>query len=263
MSHKWLWHLDSRSGTVLAPCDYVSSVQRRLGARLCRGGIACRLCGCPLDPQLVHSECCDRAGATRGHYAVVRELVKGFKLADPSVATEVRGLTSTSSRPADILTFAAVPGRRVALDVCVASPNASGAAGDAAEAAFRRKLRRYRLEIPQLAAAGILFRPLVWTSNGRPHPAAVRTLHCAAEQAANRSDLDTTSRALLSRWRHEIQIAILRRGAAMARAVVPAPSAADVWLLAGHSACVPDPAGRAQPLREEDVVGDEAGRMED
>ena len=42
MSHKWLWHLDSRRGTVMAPCDYLANVQRRLGstctiARICAG----------------------------------------------------------------------------------------------------------------------------------------------------------------------------------------------------------------------------------
>ena len=86
------------------------------------------------------------------------------------------------------------------MDVCVGSPHASCAAGDAAEAAFQRKLRRYRVEIPQLAAAGIVFRPLVWTSTGRPHPAAVRALCYAAEQAAHKSELDSAAGDLLARW---------------------------------------------------------------
>ena len=257
-SHKWLWHVDSRSGTVLAPQDYVSSVQRRLGARRCHGGTACRLCGSPLDPQLVHSDCCDPAGATRGHYAVVRELVQGFKLADAAAATEVRGLTSTSSRPADILTTAAVPGRRAALDVCVAPPNSSSAAADAAESAFRRKLRRYRREIPQLAAAGISFRPMVWTSNGRPHPAATRALQYAAQLVATRGDGGTSAKAFLSRWRHEIQVAILRRSAAKARAVLPRACASDRWLLSGYAPGVPDGTRRARPLTQHDLDEGEA-----
>ena len=29
----------------------------------------------------------------------------------------------------------------------------------------------YRREIRELAGAGIVYRPVVWTSNGRPHPA--------------------------------------------------------------------------------------------
>ena len=253
VSHKWIWHLDSRRGSVLAPSDYVSSVQRRLGAHVHEREGPCRLCGAPLDPGLVHADCCDTAGATRGHYAVVRALLRGLKLADPAITTEPRGLTTTQSRPADIFTNAAVPGRGAALDVCVAAPSASRAAGDAAEAAFRRKLRRYRREIPQLAAAGIAFRPMVWTANGRPHPAVTRTLAFAAEMAANRSDRDVEPRALLSRWRHELQVAILQRRAAMMRAVLPRASARDIWLLAGASGAVPCISGRAAPLALEDV----------
>ena len=251
VSHKWLWHLDSRRGTVLAPCDYVINVQRRLGARIHDCNALCQLCGSPLDPHLEHSDCCDRAGATRGHYAVVRELVRGLKLADPAVTTEPRGLTTTQSRPADILTTAAVPGRSAALDVCVASPNASAAAGDAAEAAFRRKLRRYRNEIRELAAAGIAFRPMIWTSNGRPHPAVTRTLCFAAEQAANRSAQASEAKTLLGRWRHEIQIAILRRRAAMMRAVIPRTGSHMQWLLTGYTGRVPSSLVRAAPLLEQ------------
>ena len=250
VSNKWIWHLDSRRGTVLAPSDYVFNVQRRLGARINEREIACGLCGTPLDPMLEHSDCCDTAGATRGHYAIVRELLRGLKLADPTATTEPRELTTTQSRPADILTTAAVPGRSAALDVRVASPNASIAAGDVAEAAFRRKLRRYRREIPELAAAGIAFRPMVWTTNGRPHPAVTRTLHFAAEQAANRSDLGADAKALLSNWRHEIQIAILRRRAAMARAVLPRVGRAEAWMLTGYSGAVPSSDHRAAPIVE-------------
>eukprot|EP00973_Karenia_brevis_P052147 7245291-Karenia_brevis.AAC.1 len=40
---------------------------------------------------------------------------------------------------------------------------------------------------------------------------------------------------MLSRWRHEIQIAILRRRAAMHRAVLPKLSAFEQWLLTGNA----------------------------
>jgi hypothetical protein len=99
----------------------------------------------------------------------VRAVVAGLRLADAGVVTEPQGLTSTQDRPADILTNATVPGRSAALDVYIASPNAASARGDAAQAAFARKLRRYRNAIPELAAAGIVYRPLVWTADGRPH----------------------------------------------------------------------------------------------
>ena len=249
-SHRWLWHLDSHRGTVLPQCDYIVDVQKRLGARIYDGDATCRICSAPLDPQLEHCECCATAEATRGHYAVVHQVVRGLRLADPAVTTEPRNLTSTQSRPADILTATAVPGRSVALDVCIASSNAAAAAGDAAEAAYKRKLRRYRREIPQLQAAGISFRPLVWTADGRPHPATTRTLHFAAELAANRSSQQTTARSLLSRWRHEIQVALQRRRAAMLRAVLPRASPGQAWLLTGHTEAAPCSEGRARPLDE-------------
>ena len=254
MSHQWVLHLDSKRGSVLNQADYVFNIQKLLGARLQERELTCRLCGAQLDPSLVHGDCCDTAGATRGHYAVVRELVRGLKLADPSTTTEPRGLTATQARPADILTSAAVPGRSAALDVCVASPNASHAGGDAAETAFRRKLRRYRVEIPQLAAAGIAYRPVVWTTSGRPHPAATRTIHLAAAQAAHRSD-GADAHALAARWCHEIQVALLRRRAAMARAVLPRPAGHEVWLLTGYSGAVPSCTHRAPALGDGDDGG--------
>ena len=215
------------------------------------GGGPCRLCGAHLDAQLEHAETCCTAEATRGHYACVRAIVDGLRLADPAVTTEPRGLTTQTSRPADILTSAAVPGRSAALDVCVASPNAAAAQGDAAEAAFTRKLRRYRTEIAELRRAGIVFRPLVWTADGQPYPAATRTLQYAAGIAVSRNGQDATAKELVKRWQHEVQIAILRRRAAMSRAVLPKATARELWLLTGH----PDRDGlhgsRARPVDED------------
>ena len=256
MSHSWLWHLDATKGSVLAEADYIIGVQKRLGARVYEEAAECRLCGVPLDPKLRHSELCSTAEATRGHYACVRALVSGLRLADPGVTTEPRGLTDTMARPADIFTNAAVPGRGAALDVCIASPSAAAASGDAAAAAFRRKLRHYRHVIPQLARAGITFRPLVWTSDGRPHPAVTRTLRFAAGVAARRAGSDAT--ALRGRWKHEVQIAIQRRRAAMARAVLPRASPHDLWLLTGQGDLQPDPTERLPSLDDGDCGDCEA-----
>ena len=181
----------------------------------------------------------------------MRALVEGLKLADPAVTTEPRGLTTTTSRPADIFTTAAVPGRGAALDVCVASPNAAAALGDAAEAAFRRKLRRYRRKIRELASAGIAFRPLVWTADGRPHPAAMRTLRYAAGVAATRNGQQTTAASLVTRWKHEVQVAILRRRAAMARAVLARTPAREIWLLTGQADRADGEDARAAPLDDD------------
>jgi len=262
VSHSWLYHLDAREGSVLTAIDFIANVQKRLRCRSYVGAAPCRLCGAQLDAHLEHSETCSTAEATRGHYACVRAVVDGIRLADPAVTTEPRGLTSTSSRPADIFTTAAVPGRGAALDVCIASPNAAAAAGDAADAAFKRKLRRYRNEIRELAAAGIAFRPLVWTADGRPHPAAVRTLCYAADIAVTRNGQQASAGALVTRWKHEIQIAILRHRAAMARAVLPRASALDLWLLTGQTDREASTEARAAPLDEDGDEGDEADLLE-
>ena len=50
--------------------------------------MTCRLCGVQLDPQVEHSEVCSVAEATKGHYACVRSIVNGLRLADPTVTTE-------------------------------------------------------------------------------------------------------------------------------------------------------------------------------
>ena len=109
--------------------------------------------------------------------------------------------------------------------MCVASPNAAEAGGDAAPAAFDRKLSDYRHEIPDLRNQRIHHRPLVWTAGGRPHPAVTRTLQYAADIASSRNGHQMSTKSLQHRWKHEIQIALLRRRAAMTRAVLPNPSA--------------------------------------
>ena len=110
------------------------------------------------------------------------------------------------------------------------------------------KVRRYSHVIPQPAAAGIVFRPLVWTADARPHPAAVRTLKYAASLAATRSGVQADASSLLSRWKHEVTIAILRRRAAMTRAVLPRRSAWAEQLLTGSSDDAPSSEIRAEQL---------------
>ena len=144
----------------MCEADCVMNIQKRLSARVHTAVVACRTCDETLDPCLEHTECCALSEATLVHYAVVRAVVDGIRLADPGVTTEPAGLTSTQARPADIFTTAVVPGRSTALDVCVASSNSAAAGGDAAEAAFQCLRRRYRAERAELAAAGTAFRPL-------------------------------------------------------------------------------------------------------
>ena len=141
-----------------------------------------------------------------------------LRLADPGVITESRGLTEAQSRQADLFAAGGVPGRSAALDVCVASSTAAAARGDAAQAAFDRKISHYRHQVPDLRGQGVIYRPLVWTADGRPHPAATRTLQYAADVASCRNGHHMSAKSLQRRWKHEIQMALLRQRAAMTRA---------------------------------------------
>ena len=129
---------------------------------------------------------------------------------------------ASQSRLPDILTTAAVPGRSAALDVCLASSIAAAARGDDAQAALDRKLLHYRNELEELRQQGIHYRPLVWTADG------VCSRHrIQPEWAADVGEITP------SQVKHEIQIALLRRRAAMAGAVLPNPSARAEWPLVG------------------------------
>ena len=252
-SHAWLWHINPREGSVMTEIDYVAAVQKRLGAKIIDAECQCRICGEILDSCLSHSECCALADATRGHYAVVRAVVDGMKIADPALTTEPRGLVDSQARLADIFSIAAVIGRSAALDVSITSPDASTAGLDAVGAAFKDKFDKYRNILPQLHAAGIAFRPLIWSADGRPHAAVTRTLKFAAEMALRRRG-GSGALGFLRRWRHEITVAIMRRRAAMMRAVLPKMKEKDVWLLEGVS---PNDSFEAQrqPCIEEEADG--------
>ena len=86
-----------------------------------------------------------------------------------------------------------------------------------------------------------------------------RTLGYAAQLAASKGGKSDTPKDFVRRWRHEVQIAILRRRAAMARAVLPAIPGNLVWLLTGKSDRPPCIHGRL-PALEEDEAEEDAGR---
>ena len=74
----------------------------------------------------------------------------------------------------------------------------------------------------------------------------------AAEVAVTRNGQQATAGALVSRWKHEIQIAILCRRAAMTRAVLPRASAQQLWLMEGRVDREGGNDARAAPLNEDD-----------
>ena len=147
-----------------------------------------------------------------------------MKLADHGITTEPRGLTASQSRLVDFFTTAAVLGRSAALDVCVASGTAAAARGENSRTPETKSWN---------CDSRAFCRPPVWAADGRPHPAVTRTLQNAADIASSRNGQQTSAKSHHHRWKHEIQIALLRQRAAMARAVLLNPSARTEWLLAG------------------------------
>eukprot|EP00973_Karenia_brevis_P056367 7839180-Karenia_brevis.AAC.1 len=206
--------------------DYRLNVQSRLGCDIAPDSLACRQCGETMDTSVGHASCCARAESTKGHYGVCRALAEGLRLADSGVVMEARGITSTSQRPADIYSNAAVPNCSAALDVNVVSQDAIGLGQDHCRAAYRRKVEKYRRSgvLQELAQQSISFRPMVWSTEGRPHPAVLRVMAFAAEVAA-RHQWPARAADIRRRWKHEVMVALLRRKAAMIRACLPAPDA--------------------------------------
>ena len=64
-------------------------------------------------------------------------------------------------------------------------------------------------KIPDLRGQDILYRPLVWTADGRPHPAVTRTLQYAADIASSRNGQQMSAKSLQHRWEHGIQMPLL------------------------------------------------------
>ena len=229
----WLWHVDPKEGTVLNEMDFSTAVRHRLGAEFVSEPVACWICGKCMDVTAAHALCCAQGESTAGHYTVVRAVVDGLRVADSSVVTEVRGLVEDSSaRPADVYTRAALPGRDAALDITVASQDAIGAGEDCCTTAFNKKLRKYARLLGPLARDGVGFRPMVWSSEGRPHPVVDRIINFAAELAA-RKHPDASAKEFAQRWRREIGVALQKRLARMVRACLPRPNRRGQAMLRG------------------------------
>ena len=158
----------------------------------------------------------------------------GLALADPSTRTEARGLTESSQRPADILSRGVYPGTEVALDITIAAQDAKAAGTDACVSAYRRKMTKYSHLLPALRRAGVIFRPMVWSAEGRPHPETTRMIKSAVRLVKSRKGAEAATE-LQGRWEHEIAVAIQRRKAAMIRSVLPANRSRQQWLQSGFA----------------------------
>ena len=122
-----------------------------------------------------------------------------MELADPGITTEPREFTASQSRLAGIFTICCSPkNASAALDVCVASSIAAAARGDAAQAAFDRKLPHFRNEIGTIEATEHL------NTNRSPSaavdPAVTRTLQYAADIASSQNRREMSAKSLHRRW---------------------------------------------------------------
>ena len=203
--HKWLYHLDACAGVSLRRSTTSPMCKRDSATGRGRDSVNAVCVVLFWTPNSITEKLAVPLEATRRHCGCVHAVLGGLKLADPGITTEPRGFTEAQSGPADLFTIAAVPTRSAALDVSVAPP-AAAARGDAVQAAFERKLNHNRHEIPEFLAQGILSRLLVCTADGRPHPAATRTLQYAADIVSSRNGQQMSAKSLQHRWKHEIQI---------------------------------------------------------
>lgn len=228
-SHEWLWALDPRAPRALEPEAYVAAVRLRLGAGFGDAPFTCRACGKRhVTAAGPHALCCAPGPCTVGHNEVRDIVHAAAKQADPHAETEVLGILQTApgKRPADVLTSAVSEGLLTALDVGVASPDASHAGDDCLEAMRVRKVRVYARYEPELAAQGMAYRPLPFSCWGREHPDTTLALVAISRRAARRRGIDGWQ-PLLRRLRGDIGAALARRAAAMLRACSAAPADDD------------------------------------
>ena len=121
--------------------------------------------------------------------------------------------------------------------------------------AHQRKLHSYRHEIPALQAQGIRYQPMAWSCEGSSHPETIRSLHNIADGVARKTGCN--ARRLLGRLLHNVTVDLMRRRAAMVRAVRPPMSEAEWQLLTGSRGVTAGPCDRL-----DDEKADERGGLQ-
>ena len=240
VNHAWLWHLDHSTGEVLTEEEYVIAVRLRLGCEFLTDVVPCRLCVEPLDRKLDHSSCCAKSVRTRRHYAIVRSCMNRFKIADHAAQIEQRGVAESeiAACPADIFTSVAIPGREAALDTSVPSPHAGHAGRDCNESAWRRKHDRYSQLIDEVRSDGIAFRPVLRSSEGRPHSTAIRIVSYASTSTMVARKFDGVQAPIVRRrWDEEIGILLAAARPRMAMAYFPRMDPHDAVVMFGEGEC--------------------------
>ena len=161
-----------------------------------------------------HASCCASGESTRGHNAA-RDLLHEFAFhADPNAQKEPEHLIPSRprDRPADVLT-SAVSGCVTALDVGIASPAAAAAGNDAAESMRHRKIGEREPVRRELEDAGIVYKPFVFTTYGRPDAGASEVIKAIVKRAARRKGW--SPRALERKFRAYLGAVLARRMARM------------------------------------------------
>jgi len=150
------------------------------------------------------------------------ELLNLALQADPAAEAEPVSLISSRPglRPADILTAGAIQGTLAALDAGVTAPSAADGDTDCTDRYRDAKLRKYRRFLPELTAGGVQYKPLIWTSWGRPHADCTAVLKALAARAARRRGL-TSGKEIFRNASARIGLALQRRAAKMAIACLP------------------------------------------
>ena len=175
-----LCHVALPLGRMRRKCpDYITNVQNRLVNKLCVVGGLCRCCGFFLDPQLEHAETCSTAEATRGHYACVQGVVCGrpghyYETPEGSPLRNPGLLISSPPQPLDV-----APPWTYVWHPPLLRP--------LAETQRRRYLiGNFHIIGTKLWNCGnktFTIAPLIWTADGRPHPAVTQALQYAADIA--------------------------------------------------------------------------------
>ena len=129
----WIWSINKVTGPTLEPLHHSVAVRAMLGADFLFSPMLCHGCSSRmLDVQGCHALCCLGGASTVGHNKVRDVVALGMAVVDPATVTEAPGLVRSRPelRPADVLTRAGSNNGLVAIDVGIASPEASGAGDD-------------------------------------------------------------------------------------------------------------------------------------
>jgi hypothetical protein len=223
--HTWLWALHAGGKGGVSSDDYVLAVRARLGIAVGSEAHVCGNCGIKvIDNDGIHIFTCAGGEATKGHTRV-RDIVHDLALqADPAAETEPVALAASQPtlRPADVLCTMGGAGQLVAIDVGITHPQSADGDIDACSLYYNKKLAKYAKIIPELEAQGILYKPMIWSSWGRPHEETVVLLRRLSERAARRKGL-VSGKALFDETCAKIAVELQARLAGMIRRCQASP----------------------------------------